>query len=92
MATGNIFEDVAQARAKLEQIRAKFPRHPDVAQLEASVAELTVLLGESVEIESDELIDQRDRLAWLRRQHAGLLVVLSETERALLAFDANWDE
>ena len=61
--------------------------------LEASVAELTLILSESIEIESDELIDQHDRLAWLRRQHAGALVILSETERALLEFSADgWDE
>ena len=61
--------------------------------LEASVAELTLILSESVQIESDELIDQLDRLAWLRRQHAGVLAILSETERALLEFSADgWDE
>ncbi|HHW77965.1 MAG TPA: hypothetical protein GX399_13205 [Xanthomonadaceae bacterium] len=65
----------------------------DLDELEASVAELTVVLSESVEIESDERIDQRERLAWLRRQHAGVLVILSETERALLEFSADgWDD
>lgn len=65
----------------------------DLDELETSVAELTVVLSESVEIESDERIDQCERLAWLRRQHAGVLVILSETERALLAFGADgWDD
>ncbi len=65
----------------------------DLDELEASVAELTVVLSESVEIESDERIDQRERLAWLRPQHAGVLVILSETERALLEFSADgWDD
>ncbi len=65
----------------------------DLDELEASVAELTVILSESAAVESDECIDQRDRLAWLRRQHAGVMVILSETERALLEFSADgWDE
>jgi len=65
----------------------------DLDELEASVAELTVALSESIAIDADELIDHHERLAWLRRQHAGVLVILSETERALLEFDADdWDE
>ena len=61
----------------------------ELDELEASVAELTFILSESVEVESDECADQHDRLAWLRRQHAGVLVILSETERALLEFSAD---
>jgi len=64
----------------------------DLDELEASVAELTVVLSESIAIDADELTDHHERLAWLRRQHAGVLVILSETERALLAFGADdWD-
>jgi hypothetical protein len=64
----------------------------DLDELEASVAELTLVLSESVEIEADDLVDHHERLAWLRRQHAGVLVILSETERALLEFGADdWD-
>lgn len=65
----------------------------DLDELEASVAELTVILSEAVETESDEFMDQREQMAWLRRQHAGVQVILSETERALLEFDVDgWDE
>lgn len=64
----------------------------DLDELEASVAELTVVLSESIAIDADELTDHHERLAWLRRQHAGVLVILSETERALLEFGADhWD-
>jgi hypothetical protein len=64
----------------------------DLDELEASVAELTVALSESIAIDADELTDHHERLAWLRRQHAGVLVILSETERALLEFGADdWD-
>ena len=61
--------------------------------LEAAVAELTLLLSDSVASDADELNEQRERLAWLHRQHAGVLTILSETERALLQFSADpWDE
>lgn len=65
----------------------------ELDELDVAVAELTVTLSKSVALDSDELIDQHERLAWLRRQHAGVLVILSETERALLEFSADgWDE
>lgn len=65
----------------------------DLDELETSVAELTVVLSETTTIDADELADHRERLAWLHRQRAGLLVVLSETERVLLEFGADdWDE
>ncbi|MCU0807801.1 MAG: hypothetical protein MUC53_07585 [Candidatus Contendobacter sp.] len=64
----------------------------DLDELEASVAELTVVLSESIAIDADDLVDHHERLAWLRRQHAGVLVILSETERALLEFGADdWE-
>lgn len=64
----------------------------DLDELEVSVAELTVVLSEVIAIDADELTDHHQRLAWLDRQRAGLLVVLSETERALLEFGADdWD-
>ena len=65
----------------------------ELDDLEASVAELTLLLNEAVVLDADELTGHCERLAWLHRQHAGVLVVLSETERALLEFSADgWDE
>lgn len=65
----------------------------ELGELEASVAELTLLLNEAVALDADELTDHCERLAWLQRQHSGVLVVLSETERALLEFGADgWDE
>lgn len=41
------------------------------------------------ETDSDEFIAHQEQLAWLQRQRAGLLVVLNETERGLLAFDSD---
>lgn len=65
----------------------------DLNELEASVAELTAILTDLVEAESSERADHQDQLAWLRRQQAGVLVILSETERALLEFGAEgWDD
>lgn len=65
----------------------------ELDELEASVAELTAILRAPAEVEIGEHADQRDRLAWLWRQHASVLVVLSETERALLGFGAEgWDD
>ena len=65
----------------------------ELDELEASVAKLTAILREPVEIESGERADRHDQLAWLRRQHAGVLVILGETERALLGFSADgWDD
>lgn len=65
----------------------------ELGELEASVAELTLLLHQVVALDADELNDHCERLAWLHRQHAGVLTILSETERALLEFSADgWDE
>jgi hypothetical protein len=65
----------------------------ELDQLEAAVAELTVVLSASVATDSDEYLEQHEQHAWLQRQHTGVLVILSETERALLEFSADgWDE
>lgn len=64
----------------------------DLDDLEDSVAELTAAL-EGAAGDEDALADQRRHLGWLERQRAGLLVVLSETERALLELgEEGWDE
>ena len=49
--------------------------------LERAVNELAALA-----MAAEENEERQERLAWLSRQQAGVLVVLSETERALLAF------
>lgn len=56
-------------------------------ELDEAVTELTVLLQAFIGDgdDNEELIERRERLAWLQRQHAGVLVMLGETERALLA-------
>ncbi|CDH45993.1 hypothetical protein [Candidatus Contendibacter odensensis] len=41
--------------------------------------------------DTDEFTNHQEQLAWLHRQRAGLLVVLSETERSLLTFDVRDD-
>ena len=56
----------------------------ELDDLEQAVNELAALAMDPEE--SDENEARRERLAWLSRQQAGVLVVLSETERALLAF------
>ncbi len=65
----------------------------ELGELETSVAELTVILNGAVALDADERNDHCQRLAWLQRQHAGVLAILSETERALLEFRVDdWDE
>ena len=51
----------------------------ELEELEEAVAELTVILHESVEIDDEQRIEHRERLVWLQRRQAGALVVLSET-------------
>jgi hypothetical protein len=54
----------------------------ELDQMAETVAELTALL--------DGIAEHR---AWLQRQQAGALVILHETERALLEFGTDdWDE
>ncbi|MCC6134578.1 MAG: hypothetical protein LM550_10025 [Candidatus Contendobacter sp.] len=56
------------------------------------IAELTAGLRDG-EPDADELAERRERLAWLSRQQAGVLAVLGETERALLALgEIAWDD
>lgn len=59
----------------------------DLDELEEATDALAARLRGCAETDTDEFTDHHDRLAWLQRQRAGLLVVLSETERGLLAFD-----
>lgn len=58
----------------------------ELDELEEAVMELTALLENTVE-DDEAFADRHERLAWLHRQRAGVMVVLGETERALLAFD-----
>ena len=62
----------------------------DLDELETAVS-LLVEKSNGLEMDEDEAADHQQQLAWLNRQHAGLLVVLSETERGLLAFDTQVD-
>jgi hypothetical protein len=56
------------------------------------IAELTAGLRDG-EPDADEHAERRERLAWLSRQQAGVLAVLGETERALLALgEIAWDD
>jgi hypothetical protein len=58
----------------------------ELDELEEAVMELTALLENTLE-DDEAFTDRHERLAWLHRQRAGVMVVLGETERALLAFD-----
>lgn len=63
----------------------------DLETLETDITAQTAMLNAA----STSAIsgDPDDHLAWLQRQRAGLLVLLSEAERALLEFSADgWDE
>lgn len=65
----------------------------ELDEIEEAVVALAETLRGFTGADDDEFADQRDQLARLRRQHAGVLVVLNETERALLASGADgWDE
>lgn len=65
----------------------------ELEELEEAVAELidtpatTVIAGEGDKDDDDQAEKRNRHLAWLERQRAGLLVVLNETERALLRLD-----
>ena len=58
----------------------------ELDELEEAIMELTALLENTVE-DDEAFTDRHERLAWLHRQQAGVMVTLGETERALLAFD-----
>lgn len=66
----------------------------ELEDLEEAVAQLTTLLDNSSELLSEELLQyRREQRAWLQRQQAGALVILTETERALLGLGMDdWDE
>ena len=59
----------------------------DLEELEMAVSLLVEKSNNGLEMDEDEATDHQQQLAWLNRQRAGLLVVLSETERGLMAFD-----
>lgn len=64
----------------------------DLEELEEAVAELTTALATPDPDNEDSQVAQRQHLAWLERQRAGLLVVLGETERALMGFDSDSED
>jgi alkylhydroperoxidase/carboxymuconolactone decarboxylase family protein YurZ len=65
----------------------------ELEQMEATVTELTAMLDGIAEPIPEEFVEHREHRAWLQRQQAGVLVTLSETERALLEFGADgWDD
>jgi hypothetical protein len=61
----------------------------DLEELETAVSLLVEKSSNSFEMDEDETADHQQQMAWLQRQRAGLLVVLSETERGLMAFDGD---
>ena len=64
----------------------------DLDALDDSIAELSDTLKTAPTGDEDALDSQRQHLGWLERQRAGLLVMLNETERALLeAGEDGWD-
>ena len=56
----------------------------ELDDLEQAANALAALAMDAEESDGNE--KRQERLAWLSRQQAGVLVILSETERALLAF------
>ena len=61
----------------------------DLEELETAVSLLVEKSSNSFEMDEDETADHQQQMAWLQRQRAGLLVVLSETERGIMAFDGD---
>ncbi|NJM12564.1 MAG: hypothetical protein HC889_12440 [Synechococcaceae cyanobacterium SM1_2_3] len=61
----------------------------DLEELETAVSLLVEKSSNNFEMDEDETADHQQQMAWLQRQRAGLLVVLSETERGLMAFDGD---
>ncbi|MBL8258730.1 MAG: hypothetical protein JNM60_02815 [Candidatus Competibacteraceae bacterium] len=65
----------------------------DLDELDDSIAELSDTLNTAPTGDEDLLDNRRQHLGWLERQRAGLLVMLNETERALLeAGEDGWDK
>ncbi len=64
----------------------------ELDELAEVIAELTAGLR-NAEPDTDDFAERQERLAWLSRQQAGVLVALGETERALLALgEVAWDD
>lgn len=64
----------------------------DLDELDDSIAALTEALTGAATGDEDALDERRQHLGWLERQRAGLLVVLNETDRALLeSGEDSWD-
>lgn len=61
----------------------------ELDELEEAADSLADKLRGGITIDADELAAHHEQFAWLQRQRAGLLVVLGETERGLLALDAD---
>ncbi len=57
----------------------------ELEALEAAIAEIT---GNTQPVQAT----QQKQVAWLHRQHAGVLVLLNDTERMLLGCDQNVDD
>ena len=65
----------------------------ELDELEEAIAELSAILHASLEVDDEQRAEQQERLGWLQRQQASILVTLGETERTLLASGTDhWDE
>ncbi len=56
-------------------------------ELDEAIVEGSAWLERRVDSDAEDFTEQRERLAWLHRQQAGVRVMLGETERALLTLD-----
>jgi hypothetical protein len=64
----------------------------ELDEIEEALAEVAGLLEGVTEPIPEELMEPYRHRGWLQRQQMGLWVVLHDTERALLAFDAvDWE-
>lgn len=64
----------------------------ELDEIEDAMAEVATVLEGVAEPIPEELLEHHQHRCWLQRQQAGILVVLHETERALLEFDGqDWD-
>ncbi len=63
----------------------------DLEQLEEGLNRLINKSTAGFAMDAEEFADHQQQVAWLQRQRTGLLVVLSETERGLMAFGIQTD-
>ncbi|MBK8182183.1 MAG: hypothetical protein IPK63_04410 [Candidatus Competibacteraceae bacterium] len=64
----------------------------ELEKIDEAMTEVAGVLEGVTEPVPEEFIEYYEHRSWLQRQHAGTVVILNETERALLEFGVDdWD-